>query len=275
MHGQLMAFHEAAHRTLIPIGWWNDAVGLGIGCLSFMGLTAYRGFHHTHHAYLATERDEELWPFVLPGVPRWLRSLALIGHLGLGILFMPAICLRCFLRNGSPISNRRVRQRAWAEYALMALLWAGILAVTACTDQWVILLATYVAPAILAGNIQGLRECIEHLCLTGSTVQASTRTVVPVGLLGRLVALSWFNIEYHGTHHEYARLPQACLPSFTVYLCQRTPGERPSAYASYLHALADLLPRIHDPKVGAQWIDGSRCIVRSCHYGKEMDHAAR
>jgi fatty acid desaturase len=254
MHGQLMAFHEAAHRCLVPIGWWNDAVGICVGTLSFMGLTAYRGLHHTHHAYLASERDDELWPFVRTESPRWLRMLALFGHVGLGIVFMPAICLRSFLRHGSPIRNKKVRLRAWFEIGFLAVAWSGIVAMTTWTNQWRILLLTYLVPAVLAGNIQGLRECIEHLCLTGSTALSSTRTVIPRGFLGRLVALSWFNIEYHATHHLYARLPQANLPKLTPSVLD--PSHRyPPIFPNYYRAFADLIPKLRDPKVGAQWLD--------------------
>src|SRR4051794_38232284 len=63
MHGHLIAFHEAAHGSLCPSPRLNDAVGLLLGVLSFMSLSLYRAAHHTHHSYLATERDEELWPF--------------------------------------------------------------------------------------------------------------------------------------------------------------------------------------------------------------------
>src|SRR4051812_36177632 len=58
-HAHLIAFHEAAHGTLCPNRPTNEALGVFIGLLSFMSLALYRAVHHTHHAYLGQERDEE------------------------------------------------------------------------------------------------------------------------------------------------------------------------------------------------------------------------
>ena len=63
-----------------------------------MSFSLYRAAHQLHHAYLATERDEELWPFVIPGMPRWVRILAAFLELGLGLLFTPFLFVRTFLR---------------------------------------------------------------------------------------------------------------------------------------------------------------------------------
>src|SRR5262249_39749552 len=76
MHAHLIAFHEAAHGSLCPNRRLNDALGRFIGLFSFMSLSLYRAVHHTHHTFLAGVRDEELWPFVIPAAPRWLRCLA-------------------------------------------------------------------------------------------------------------------------------------------------------------------------------------------------------
>ena len=58
------------HGSLCPIPWFNDFLGLHVSLFNLMSLSLYRAAHHSHHAYLATERDEELWPFVVPGTPR-------------------------------------------------------------------------------------------------------------------------------------------------------------------------------------------------------------
>jgi len=84
MHGHLLAFHEAAHGSLCPNHRLNDALGVFIGMFSFMGFSLYRAAHHSHHSYLGTERDEELWPFVKTDKPRWFRFLAAMAELFLG-----------------------------------------------------------------------------------------------------------------------------------------------------------------------------------------------
>jgi fatty acid desaturase len=106
MHAHILAFHEAAHGTLCPSRRWNEAIGMAIGSLSFQGLTIFRIVHQTHHAYLGTERDEELWPFVVPGTPRWMRRLISFYELTFGITYTPFLCFRTLLRAGSPVKYR-------------------------------------------------------------------------------------------------------------------------------------------------------------------------
>src|SRR5262249_17536832 len=97
MHAHLIAFHEAAHGTLFPVRWLNAFCGLHISLFNFLSLSLYRAAHHSHHAYLATERDEELWPFVRPETPRWARRLAASLELTLGLAFTPFLFFRAFL----------------------------------------------------------------------------------------------------------------------------------------------------------------------------------
>jgi hypothetical protein len=110
----------------------------------------------------------------------------------------------------------------------------------------------YLAPAVLAANLQSWRKYIEHVGLTGSTVNSSTRSIVSEGLLGRLVSLTLLHEPYHGVHHQQAGLPHPELPRFVSKLKPMTPDEH-SPYPSYRHALLDLLRSLADPHVGAQW----------------------
>jgi fatty acid desaturase len=252
MHAHLIAFHEAAHGTLCPNRWGNDVAGVFIGSLSFMSLTLYRAVHHWHHAFLATERDEELWPFVAPGMPRWARRGVALIELTLGILFTPLLFLRAFLRRESPIQDRAVRRRIWAELALVVLVWGGIMAAVAGWGVWKFFLVMYALPGVVAGNMQSLRKYIEHMGLTGSTVLGATRSVVPAGPVGRLVAMSLFNISYHGVHHQFAKMPYGALPEFTPTLSPTLPEELPP-FPSYRHAFRDMLGGLADPRVGPQW----------------------
>jgi fatty acid desaturase len=252
MHAHLIAFHESAHRTLCPNRWVNDTIGLFIGTLSFMPFTLYGVTHHSHHAYLASARDEELWPFVLPGTPRWLRRLMAAFELTLGILYTPFLFLRAFLRAGSPIRNRRTRRRVWIEYAVIAAFWAGVLAASALFHAWRFLIVLFVVPGVLAGNLQSLRKYVEHMGLAGSTVLSSTRSVVARGLLGRLIAFTLFDVSYHGVHHFYAGMPHARMPELESLLEPRRPHEV-APYPNYFAAFREMAGSLADPRVGAQW----------------------
>jgi fatty acid desaturase len=142
MHSQLLAFHEAAHGVLCPKRWLNELAGIVIGTLHLIGLSLFRAVHHTHHAYLGTVKDEQLWPFVNPRTPRWRRCLAAFLELSFGMFFDAVQFWRAFLRRGSPIQNPEVRRRIWAETALTAALWGSLLTVTAVwgTGKWLTML---------------------------------------------------------------------------------------------------------------------------------------
>jgi fatty acid desaturase len=251
MHSQLLAFHEAAHGILCPNRWVNEVIGLLIGKYHFNGLSLFRAVHHTHHAYLGTEKDEQLWPFVNPQAPCWLRRLAASFELSLGVVYDGVQFWRAFLRRGSPVRSPSVRRRIFAELTMTVTFWGLVLAATAWWGAWKWLLVLYVFPAIVAGNMHSWRKYIEHMGLTGSTVLGLTRTVVPPGLIGRLLAFSMFNISYHSVHHYYARMPQASLRRFTSVLTPQAPEEQ-TVYPNYWRAFWAMLPTLADPKIGPQ-----------------------
>src|SRR5262249_5069841 len=89
MHGMLIGFHEASHGLLRKSRRLKEIDGTIIGILSLMSFSLYRAAHQSHHAYLPSERDEELWPFVHPHMPRAARALAAVLELMLGLLFTP------------------------------------------------------------------------------------------------------------------------------------------------------------------------------------------
>jgi fatty acid desaturase len=275
MHGHLIAFHEAAHGSLCPNPKINDALGVFIGWFSFMGFSLYRAAHHSHHSYLATERDEELWPFVKTDKPRWFRFLAAMSELFLGLIYTPLLFLRALVRPGSVIRNRIRRRRIWMELGLIAGGWLVVLAAVAYFNAWKYLLVMYLIPATLAGFMQSLRKYIEHMGLNGSTVLSSTRSVVNLGLLGRFLSFTLFEEPYHGVHHKYARLPYNVLPEFADDLEPAGPPER-APFPNYSRALLDMLPSLLDPKVGSQWLnaghpkDDSPVRVRSASAVKDQ-----
>jgi len=252
MHGLLIGFHEASHGLLRKNRRLNEADGMIIGVMSFMSFSLYRAAHQLHHAYLATERDVELWPFVIPGIPRWSRILAAVLELSLGLFYSPFLFIRTFLRQDSPIRNKKLRRRIWAELALTVAVWSCLLTAVAWWGLWNYFLWMYVGPAFVAANMQNWRKYIEHLGLMGSTVNSSTRSIVSKGPLGWLVAFTLLHEPYHGVHHRHAGLPHAELPQRVGELQPMTPEEI-SPFPSYRHALIHLLQSLADPRAGAQW----------------------
>ena len=252
MHAILIGFHEATHGLLRKSRILNEIDGIIIGTLSLMSFSLYRAAHQLHHAYLASERDEELWPFVHPQMPRWARVGAAIFELTMGLFFTPLLFIRTFLRAGSPIRNKNLRRRIWLEFAAMAVVWTAILTAIAIFDAWKYFLWLHVMPAWLAANMQSLRKYVEHVGLTGSTVNSSTRSIVAEGWVATFLNFTLLHEPYHGVHHWRSGLPHPELPRHANALEPSADEERPP-FRTFGAAVHDLFNNLADPRVGAQW----------------------
>jgi fatty acid desaturase len=257
MHGMVIGLHEAIHGLLRRNRRLNDFDGVLLGIFSFLPFTLYRVVHQSHHVHLATERDAELWPFVLPSMPRWKRCLAALLELTVGIVYTPLLFLRIFFGRNSSIRSHKVRRRIWMELILAVLVWTGIIGAVAFWGVWKYLVWMYLVPGIIAANLQSWRKYIEHVGLTGNTANSSTRSIVPKSWVGRVFGYTLLHEPYHGVHHQHAGLPHTALPHFASLLAPKNPGERPP-FMSYRHALPDLLRNLANPRVGAQWGDSAR-----------------
>jgi fatty acid desaturase len=253
MHGAIIGFHEASHGLLRKNRTLNEIDGVVLGTLSFTSFSLYRAAHQTHHAHLGTERDEELWPFVKPDMPRWFRVLAAVLELCCGPLVTPLIFVRSFLRENSPIRSKKVRRRIWWEFALIAAFWTGVLCAVTEAGVWKYFLWMYVAPAWIAGNLQSWRKYVEHVGLTGSTVRSATRSIVAGDAWGKLVSFTLLHEPYHGVHHQRVGLPHAELPAHAEDLLPANEEEHPP-FRNYGHAARHLMHCLSDPRVGAQWL---------------------
>src|SRR3954453_21890680 len=256
MHGLLIGFHEASHGLLRKSRRLNEFDGVLIGIFSLVPFSLYRVVHQMHHMHLATEKDTELWPFVLTNAPRWARRLSAFLELTLALFYSPLIFLRVFIHRHTLVRSRKVRRRVWVELALTVVAWSAVVAAVAYFDVWKYFLWIYFAPALIAANLQTWRKYVEHLGLTGNTVNSSTRSIVPRSWFGRVFAHTLLHEPYHGVHHQNAGLPHRVLPQFTSLLDPKQPDERPP-FISYRQALPDVIRSLGDPRVGAQWRDSS------------------
>ena len=252
MHGTLIGLHEASHGLLRKNRRFNDFDGVLIGVLSLMSFTLYRVIHQTHHAYLASERDFEFWPLSQPNTARWKRCLAVFAELNLGLFYGPFLFLRAFFMPTTPVRSKRMRWRVWAELGLLVGTWTLVVAAVAFFGLWKYFLWMYLGPALLAANLQSWRKYIEHVGMTGDTVNGSTRSIIANTWVGKLVSFTLLHEPFHGVHHMKAGLPHAELPLHADELQPKNPGELPP-FPSYRHAFIDLLQKLPDPRVGPQW----------------------
>lgn len=254
MHGALIGFHEASHGILRKNRLLNEIDGVLAGVLSFMSFTLYRAAHQTHHMYLATEKDEELWPFVNVNTPRWARQLAAFIELNVGVLFTPFLFLRMFLKKGSFIRSRKVRRRIWGELILMVTVWTLILTLVHLFQVWYYFLWCFAAPAVIAGNLQSWRKYVEHVGLYGHTAKSATRSIISDTWTGRFISLTLLHEPFHAVHHLRAGLHHYELPLHAKSLQPTTEGEL-TPFPSYGSAIKHLLSELADPRVGSHWPD--------------------
>jgi fatty acid desaturase len=252
MHGMLIGLHEASHGLLRKSRLLNEIDGIIIGVFGFMSFSLFRAVHQSHHAHFATERDEELWPFVQPAISRRARILAAVLELSVGLLYTPFLFMHAFWRSGSRIRKQSLRRRIWAEFFLSAIVWISLFTVIERWDLWKYFLWLYLVPAVLAANLQNWRKYIEHVGMTGDTVNGSTRSIVTNSWMGRLVAFTLLHEPFHGVHHQRAGLPHSVLPQHVEKLQPKKLGER-APYTSYRYALIELMRCLADPRVGPQW----------------------
>ncbi len=252
MHGITIGLHEAAHGLLRKSRRFNEFDGILIGIFSLISFSLYRVVHQTHHAHLTTERDYEFWPLCQTKLPRWTRRVAAFFELNFGLLFTPFVFLRAFLCRTSPVRSQRVRRRIWAELALAAMMWTGVFWAVAAFGLWKYFIWVYLAPAFVAANLQSWRKYIEHVGLTGDTVNAATRSIVARSWLGRVVAFTLLHEPLHGIHHQRAGLPHSVLPQHLEKLEPKKPDDQ-IPYTSYRYALVDLMRSLANPRVGPQW----------------------
>jgi fatty acid desaturase len=152
MHFHVIAFHEATHETLVPNKILNEVLGEFIGIHALMGLALFRIVHGTHHTYLATDRDEELWPFADSSKPLWFRRLIAAIELSCGLIYTPVNFLRGFLRSSSSVSRNRTR--VYAELTFIATTWAFTLYFVGHFGVWGYFLILHLIPAWIAANMQ-------------------------------------------------------------------------------------------------------------------------
>ena len=254
MHGALIGFHEASHGLLRKNRLLNELDGMIAGTLSFMSFTLYRAIHQTHHSHLATERDAELWPFVIVGSPRWGRRLAAFMELNAGLAFTPFLFWRIFFRKGSFVRSRKVRRRIWTELVLMVVFWTVILSAVAAWHLWTYFFWLYLVPGIIAGNLQSWRKYIEHVGLSGHTTKGATRSIIADTWAGRLLSLTLLHEPFHAVHHLRVGLPHSELPCHAALLVPTVAGDT-TPFPNYRSALLHLLRNLSDPRSGSHWPD--------------------
>jgi len=254
-HMMLLTFHEAAHYHLSARRWVNEVRGITLGVFALVPLGVYRHVHQFHHARLASEQDDELWPYNRPSVPRWLRVAAAAAELTLSWPFTQLQFLRGTFASGR--LTKAVGTRIALEYALMAVAWVPAIAIIAKYGWWEEFAIAYAVPMLGAFNIHAWRKFIEHMGIQSNSPTAAVRCIVPEGPLGKVQSALLLHVNYHSTHHKNGNLHFHELAAATPRVHAADPNALP-VFPSYRAALLHMLPTLADPRVGGQWQDSRR-----------------
>lgn len=250
-HSKLIAFHESSHGTLNPSYWVNEIQGMVVGVISHVPLSVYRYVHGQHHARICSEGDLELWPFVNTDTPLWGRRLAAFSEIVFGYFYTPFHFLHGVIV-GTNIPPGQMR-RIYCEYALNIAIWSVVLAVTAAQGWWAELTIALVVPGIISGGLQTIRKYTEHMGMLDCTALGGTRTVVDNGWFGWVISESMLHIDYHGTHHRYAKMPYYHLPEATPAVFEKAGGRHP-VFSTYRAAMFAMFHTLGNPRIGSQWL---------------------
>lgn len=270
-HSKLISLHEASHGTLHPNPILNEIQGLYVGVLSIvLPLSAYRYVHGQHHAYVCSERDLELWPFVNPGTPRWARWLAVVGELIFGLIQTPILFLHGVLVGDN--LPRKQKIRIWTEYAVNVVVWGIAFVIISYQGWWTEFVVGWLVPFAIIANIQSLRKFTEHLGILDSTPLGGSRTVVDDRLLGRALSASLLHIDYHGTHHRYGKIPYYHLPDATPVVYGKTEASAAApVFSSYWSAMRDMFRTLGNPRVGSQWLQAAQPVAAGADPPKTVE----
>lgn len=248
-----LTFHDFAHKTMFKENWKNEVGGTATGTLIMVPLTAYRVAHRRHHAHLATEKDPELWPFTSPKYSRTFRLFSAFAETVFGMVYTPLLFLRDVLTADS-ISADEYR-KIGREYVLIVLFWGGLLGSVHLLGAWELFLVGYIAPVAIAGAFQTLNKYVEHLGLHGHDTLANTRNVVHPDPLGTFCSWWMQNIDHHGSHHIYAKVPYDKLPETSdLIYTQEVAADAPN-YVSYWSAAWEMVKSLPNPHAGPAWTD--------------------
>lgn len=247
-----LMFHDASHATLHPVRWKNEALGIMCGAIILVPLSAYRFAHAQHHRCPGTEQDPELWPFTVPGTPRWMRILCAMIEVVFGCLYTPFLFLRA-LCVAEKIPTARKRRIA-IEYTVTLLYWGQTIALVAYFELWTVFLLGVIAPIMVAGAFQSLNKYVEHMGMTGAGALGMTRSVADERTLGQMLSASWQHVDHHGAHHLYARIPHYNLPETTPLIMSEEAAAE-TLYPTFWSAFVAMVKTLGNPIVGAQWVN--------------------
>ncbi len=233
MAGMLCAAHFCIHSTL----WgrpWDRYAGAVLCAPLLVNFSVFQNFHLEHHRHTGADDDPQP-PRVFSSVWRYLRrmfELRFIAKFGRWSINS--------LRGEFPYFVRSAKARkAVQQDAVLQLVW--VLAMIALTVAFPHLMITnYWIPWLFFIPSIFLVTVGEHYgCEKGDNVYRNTRTIGA----SRLLRLVLWDINFHGEHHIFPRMPGSSLAKLPPAIGLRFAYRQPSYLAFHVWAVRGLLAR--------------------------------
>ena len=252
----VLAAHEATHKTLLPVVWLNEAVGLFCASLVGVSLFNYRRAHLEHHKYpqsIEEDIDGYIYRPLIRAAPGWRRTWLLFTGNYVDI----AIKLRRKFTGDGQLegthalvgAERPGFGKVIAQLAPIAGVQLAMWALLTWQFSWWTYFVFWLAPIfVLALQLDRIRTFLEHSYAyfypgppLGNLALAPQSTVdVETNFLERYL-FAPFGFSDHQAHHAQLTVPFYNLPELRDLLAAEQPGYVRRIRASYLVLLARVL----------------------------------
>lgn len=252
----VLAAHEATHKTLMPVVWLSEAVGLLCASLVGVSLFNYRRGHMEHHKYPQSIQDDidgYIYRPLIKAAPGWPRFWLLFAGNYIDI----AIKLRRkFLGDGELEGSHALAgtERPGAGAVLLnmapiALVQLGVWALLWWQFQWWTYLVFWLAPIFtMALQLDRIRTFLEHAYNyffpgppIGNLAEAPQTTMdIETNFVERYLFAA-FGFADHQAHHAQLTVPFYNLPELRRLLEENQPGYLRRIRASYFVILCRML----------------------------------
>jgi fatty acid desaturase len=202
IHAMAVLMHEGIHGSLFRNRALDRGFGFVLGAPALFSATAYRVTHMNHHRHNRTALDPD--EFTNVSKLRWI-VISLFYAWGLAgiIVYVFHVPIMALLRG-----TRRQRLAVLLEYALLAMVYAGVILGALHFGWFPAVLHGWIIPLFFANLFGNFRGWAEHMMTRAGHPLIQTRTVTSNGF----VSFFMCNLNYHLEHHLFPAMPWYHLP---------------------------------------------------------------
>lgn len=232
--------HEGIHQLLSPSLRLNDLLARYLCAIpTVISLSKWRVRHLIHHRFVGTSADYDAYLYTYFPLPigRFLKQL-LSGQVFLGHLLYFTDLDRVLKLKGLPTAPALKSKESDAVSFL--LFYVVVVVVLSVFGWWMEFLLFWIVPYLLCQPMTLLYNCLEHSGIYGNADENHrSRTIIGSRLLvGLFMPL---NVNYHGEHHRFPKIPQYNLSQVHQLVFSTNP--RVLFYQDFVDTLKNVILR--------------------------------